>query len=299
MDTRRRAFIKKMVWYPIGIHTLGSLAACSERFNLTSRHIPASFFSEREDTVVTWLGMAGVLINARGTILFIDPLITMAQSQGELLCEGHYRLKVPLPIEFNDVPKVDVVMYTHGDADHFGRLTAQMFADRSTARFLATPPVLRQLEDLGVRENRLITAEDFLSVSIDSVVVEVTPALHDWQEDNPWQRGDCCGYVVRTDDGSIWHPGDTRLIDELEDVKDIDVLFFDIAAVESHLGPAGSARIARTSGAKVLVAYHYGTFDLPPGSFGNCDPRDALPFVDGLSVVFLTLDPGEPLQLPL
>jgi len=295
----RREFIDTLICGSLGVQALWSITGCSWGVRLSTKEISPAFFSDRENTVVTWLGMAGALINARGTILFIDPLITLAPSNGELMCEGHYRLKVPLPIEFQDIPRVDVVMYTHGDADHYGRLTAEMFANRSSARFLATPPVLRRLEDLGVSDDRLITAEDYASIRIGSATVEVTPALHDWQEENPWQRGDCCGYVVRTEDGSIWHPGDTQFIDELEGVKDIDVLFFDIAAVDSHLGPAGSARIAETSGAKILVAYHYGTFDLPAGSYGNCDPRDAAPYVEHLAADFLRLNPGEILELPL
>lgn len=82
-------------------------------------------------------------------------------------------------------------------------------------------------------------------------------------------------------------------------MRGVDVLFFDVAAVDSHLGPAGSARLVENSGAKVMVAYHYGTFDLPPGSFGGCDPLDALPYVQGLPARFLMLNPGEPLRLPL
>jgi L-ascorbate metabolism protein UlaG (beta-lactamase superfamily) len=130
------------------------------------------------------------------------------------------------------------------------------------------------------------------------VEIKVTPALHDWQENEPWGRQDCCGYVLKTPDGSIWHPGDTRLIDPLLEIRDIDVLFFDVAAVEAHLGPQGSVRLAESSGARVLVAYHYGTFDLPPGSFGGCDPADSLPLIAGLPADFLQPDPGEILWLP-
>jgi len=42
--------------------------------NLVAEEINQSFFSQRDDTIVTWLGSAGVLINARGTILMIIPL---------------------------------------------------------------------------------------------------------------------------------------------------------------------------------------------------------------------------------
>jgi L-ascorbate metabolism protein UlaG (beta-lactamase superfamily) len=266
---------------------------------LQPQAIPPSFFDGRKDTVLTWLGMAGALINARGTVLFIDPLITMAESDGGGVCESGHRLKIPLPIEARDVPRADAVLYTHADDDHFGRLTAETFALRLRPRFVAPPPVARALKDVGVEGERIVTARDFDSIRIGQAEVVVTPALHDWQEKDPWQRGDCCGYLIKTPDGTSWHPGDTRLIDELLEVRGVDLLFFDVAAVDAHLGPAGSARLAETCGAKAMIAYHYGTFHLPPGTFGSCDPRDSLPYVKELPARFLQLNPGELLRLPL
>lgn len=295
----RRNFVSSLVIGGCIVPSFEVWPRGEELSDLKTRKILPSFFGPRDDTLVTWLGMAGVLMNCRGTVLIIDPLITLIESDGEVKCEGHYRLRLPLPIESQQIPHVDAVMYTHADGDHFSTVTAEVFAAREQTRFVATPPVITQLKKLGVADGRIIVAEDFQSISFGAAVVEVTPALHDWQEKEPWQRGDCCGYLVRTPDGSIWHPGDTRLIDELQAVRDVDVLFFDIAAVRSHLGPEGSAKLAISSGAKLMVAYHYGTFVLPPGSYGNCDPRDALPFVEGLSARFLQPSPGETIRLPL
>ena len=267
--------------------------------SLVTQKILASFFDERSDTQIAWLGMAGALINARGTILLVDPLISMGSSKGRALCEGEYPLKVPLPIEAKEIPRVEAVFYTHADSDHFGRLTARSLAERLDCRFVAPPPVAQELRELGVDEKRINEVHDFETTQVGSVEVIVTPALHNWQAENGWKRGDCCGYLFRTPDGTVWHPGDTRLIDELLDIKGVDVLFFDVAAVEAHLGPAGSARLAASSGARALLAYHYGTFDLPPGGYASCDPAESLPYVEGLAADFLQLDPGEPFRLPL
>jgi L-ascorbate metabolism protein UlaG (beta-lactamase superfamily) len=265
--------------------------------DLRSRRITASFFEPRSDTLVTWLGMAGVLVNARGTVLLIDPLLTTVHSGGEPRSESGERLKITLPIEAADVPRADAVLYTHADGDHFGRLTAGTLAARLAPRFVTPPPVQHALVEMGVAGERIVTACDFDSLRIGAAEVIVTPALHDWQEDGAWRRGECCGFLVKTPDGAIWHPGDTRLIDELLEIRGVDVLFFDVAAVEAHLGPQGSARLAETSGARALIAYHYGTFDLPLGSYGGCDPQDALPYVEHLPARFLLLNPGEPLRL--
>jgi L-ascorbate metabolism protein UlaG (beta-lactamase superfamily) len=283
---------------------------------LKSQRIDPSFFDKREDTVVTWLGMAGALINTRGTILFIDPLITVVEPNSEQICESGHRLKISLPIEAKDVPRADAVLYTHADSDHFGRLTAKTFATRLRPKFLAPPPVrliLKDMgidgfywlltqqgkQDMGVDGERIVTARHFKSVRIGDAEVVITPALHGWQKKNPWKREDACGFLVKTPDGTIWHPGDTWLIDELLEVRGVDVLFFDVAAANSHLGPMGSARLAETSGAKVMIAYHYGTFDLPPGlAYASSNPEDSLPHVKDLSASLLLLNPGELLRLP-
>jgi len=299
MELLRRSFLRNWAFGGLAGICMNPWIIGTPSSELESKKIPSSFFGTRPDTLVTWLGMAGVLINCRGTILLIDPLITLVDSDGEMKCEGHYRLRIPLPIESREIPNVDVVMYTHADGDHFSPVTAKVFAAQEKTRFVAPSPVKALIKQLGVSDERIIVAQDFASISFGAARVEVSPALHDWQEKNPWKRGDCCGYIVRTPDGSIWHPGDTRLIDELLSIQNVDVLFFDVAAVRSHLGPEGSARLAITSGASVMVAYHYGTFVLPPGSYGNCDPADALPFVEGLSAEFLMLNPGETLRLPL
>jgi len=47
-----------------------------------------------------------------------------------------------------------------------------------------------------------------------------------------------------------------------------------------------------------MIAYHYGTFDLPPGSYGGCDPDDSLPYIKNLKADFLKPNPGEIIKLP-
>ena len=265
---------------------------------LISQQIDHSFFDKGNDTALTWLGNASVLINARGTIILIDPMLTMVVRNGKQAAETGHRLKVSLPIEAKHLPGVDAVLYTHSDGDHFGKKTAATLEHRLKPIFIAPPPVQPGLRDIGVSQDRIVTAEDYRSIQVGEAEVVVTPTLHDFQEKNPWKRGDCSGFLVKTPDGTIWHPGDTRLIDELLEVKDVDVLFFDVAQCDAHLGPEGSARLAETCGARYLIAYHYGTLDVPPGGAFGSDPEYCLPLVEGLSARYLMLNPGEVLRLP-
>ena len=266
---------------------------------MKTQPISHSFFHAGGHTLAVWLGMAGAILNARGTILLIDPLISTIDQDGKISEEGSYPLRVPLPVEAKDVPRADAVLYTHADNDHFGRLTARILAEQTGCRFIAPPPVEQALREMGVPAQRILPAKEGGRHRLGEAVVQVTPAAHGWQEVDPWRREDCCGFLIKTPDGTVWHPGDTVWIDDLEAYKDVDVLFFDVAAVPYHLGPQGSARLAKSCGAKVMIAYHYGTFDLPPGSFANCDPDDALPYLKDLPGEYLKLNPGETLKLPV
>jgi L-ascorbate metabolism protein UlaG (beta-lactamase superfamily) len=282
----------------LNITLLGSVAMRMDftiKKKLKTVPISDSFFDKREDTILAWLGMAGALINSRGKIIFIDPLISYGA--GNEMCETGNRLLVPLPITADNVPKADFICFTHADSDHFAEKSARILNSRLAPTFISPGPVFESLSKIGVDKSRLIKIKDFASYSFGDTEIIITPALHDWQEVNPWKREDCCGYLIKTPDGTIWHPGDTRLIPELEAVKDVDILFFDVAAVDSHLGPKGSARLAETSGAKTMIAYHYGTFDLPAGSYGGCDPDDSLPYIKDLKAKFLKPDPGEIIKL--
>lgn len=287
----RRKFIQTAFFGAFTMH-FGSVSG----EKLKTVPVKNSFFEKRKNTILTWLGMAGALINCRGTIILIDPLISYGAD--DKTCETGDRLLVPLPVTADRIPRADVICYTHADSDHFAEKTARILNSRLSPVFISPAPVYEKLRGLGIPDDRLIKIKDFALYSFGSADISVTPALHDWQKVDPWKREDCCGYLVKSPDGSIWHPGDSRLIPELEKIKDVDILFFDVAAVDSHLGPEGSARIAVTSGAKAMIAYHYGTFDLPPGSYGGCDPDDSLPYVKNVKADFLRPDPGEIIRLP-
>lgn len=267
---------------------------------LISKRIEPSFFDERKDTIFTWLGMAGVLINTRGTVIFIDALITHTVQNGKKISEDGHPLKIDLPISPDIVKKTDVMLYTHADGDHFRTCTAEILNNKFKPEYLVPPPVKDiLLKETAVEENRIIIAKDFAVHKFENTEVTVTPALHDYALPKRWKRGHACGFLVNTMDGTIWHPGDSRPMDELLEIRGVDVLFFDIANAKAHLGPEGSARLARTSGAKLLVAYHYGTYEMEPGSWANCDPDDALPYVKNLSAHFVKPNPGEIFHLPL
>ena len=68
---------------------------------------------------------------------------------------------------------------------------------------------------------------------------------------------------------------------------------------QTHLGPAGSAALAKTCGATDLIAYHYGTYDVPPGGPFGCDPADCAPYLSSVPSRWHQPVPGHVLPLPM
>ncbi len=176
---------------------------------LTTHPIPNTFFDHTDNTQVVWLGIAGVLVNAHGTILLIDPLLSPVERDGKLYNEGELEITVPLPIEARAIPRVDYVLYTHADYDHLGRMTAAALAEHAQCRFLAPRRVVPLLRETGIDAERISLVGDYETFQAGKVEIEVTPALHDYPQEIPFERNDCCGYLLKTPDGVIWHPGDT------------------------------------------------------------------------------------------
>jgi L-ascorbate metabolism protein UlaG (beta-lactamase superfamily) len=252
-------------------------------------------FAKTNDTFICWLSGAGFLINSRGTVVMIDPVISMEKGSTDTVELG-LRLRMPLPIEAKNVPRLDAVIYTHGDSDHVGKYTPPALAEKN-AVFYGTLPVVKKLETLGVpvaQTKTLCLGETF---KIGQIEITTTPADHPWQENNPekygepWGPEDCCGFLINTPDGTIWCTGDTRLLPEHLQMTGIDVLLLDVSRDPYHLGPE-AATVANNLSNAHLIPYHYGTYDTNiPALNGN--PMEVAPSISQWERRLHVLAPGE------
>jgi L-ascorbate metabolism protein UlaG (beta-lactamase superfamily) len=256
---------------------------------------PETFKPSRR-TRLWWLTNAGFLINARGTLAMIDPVISL-DSDAAQTSETGMRLLVALPLDAGEVPRLDVVLYTHADDDHFARTTARTLFDTG-ALFMGPPPVAREVDEMGLPQQRIRTASVEETVQIGHVSITPTPADHPWQLidpeqwGKPWEPGDCVGYVIDTPDGRIWCPGDTRLLDQHVQMSDVDVLLLEVGRNEYHLGVDNAARLANILDPPHIIPYHWGTYGSPEHGAYSGDPaevRERLRNPDAFHV----LAPGE------
>ena len=235
--------------------------------------ITADAFAPRDDTAVTWLGGAGLLINARGTRLMIDPVL-----------EGFDMPVVfEAPIAPADVPALDAVLITHIDNDHFSRPTCRDLAGACPSyhapRYVAE--VARDEEHLPAIGHAI--GDTF---AVGCVTARPPPAWHTWQNDSKkwgyrvWQREDYCGYWFDTPDGTIWLPGDSKLLPEHLEMPEPDLILLDFSDNEWHITFEGAVRLANAYPHARLLCIHWGTVDAPDWSTFNGDPRVLADHVD-------------------
>lgn len=245
-------------------------------------------FGPQDTTTVTWLGGAGLLINARGTTLMIDPVL-----------EGFDMPVVfEAPIAPADVPALDAVLLTHIDNDHFSRPTCYDVAGVCPAyhapQYVAEVALEEGLTGIGHNIGDAFT--------VGNVTCRLTPAWHNWQNDSKkwayrvWQREDYCGYWMDTPDGAIWLPGDSKLLPEHLVMPEPKMILLDFSDNEWHITFEGAVKLANTYPNAQLLCIHWGTVDAPDWSTFNGDPRALAAAVANPERVLAPL-PGEAVTL--
>lgn len=283
----------------------------NERIDLDARtpvrapeteHIPPSAFEGRDCTAVYWLGGGGFLVNARGTVLLVDPVLETRPGEPLVSCGGQ-KLLLPLPLGTGEVARCDRVLYTHDDWDHACPDTARGLAGRDTP-MLGSARVFETLVKQGVKPGGFTVCHAGEAYEEGGVRIEVIPGDHPWQlideeaYGRPFYPEECVGYVVRTPDGGILFTGDTRLLPQHFHHPGITLLPLDVSRCVFHLGRPSAALLANRYPQAHLLPYHYGTMDFPecPGQEGG-DPELVLRNVNGGRERAHVVAPGHPVIL--
>jgi L-ascorbate metabolism protein UlaG (beta-lactamase superfamily) len=207
---------------------------------------------------IWWLGNAGFAINAAGRLILIDPVIEPKDDRDPVTSEIGLPLLVPLPIRARSIDRADLVLLTHDDGDHTAPRTVPELIARTRALFVGTQRTADTLAKYGLAPERMRVVQYGHPLRAADVTVTATVANHEEAKGHT-QRGDCCGFIIEAAGMTIWHPGDSSLLDEHLTVSGIDVLLLPIAP---HVfGTEGGIRLANSTRARHVIPCHYGTYD--------------------------------------
>lgn len=253
------------------------------------QHISQAAFSKMKQTEIRWLGNAGALINSQGTTVMVDPVLSGFDMP----------MLIEVPIEEGSVPHLNGILLTHCDNDHYSRTTCKAL-EKVTEEYHAPHYVAGLLqEELGILGYGHDIGERF---RIENIEISLTPVWHNWQNESPkhhtreFAKEDYCGFWLDTPDGSIWIPGDSRLMEEQLQMPVPDVILFDFSDSRWHIGMEGAVKMAAAYPDTPLILWHWGSVDAPEWKEFNGDPDELrAKIVNPQRIV--VLNPGEAYQL--
>ena len=225
---------------------------------------------------ITWYGHSTFLVRTPGGVrVLFDPWFG-----GNPAC----------PPALRKPPHADVILVSHGHADHTGDVVAA--ARDSGAAVVAGFELCEWLGRKGLQ--RLEPMNIGGSLELRGLRITMTDARHSSsivEDGRTLYLGEPAGFVVRLEDGvSLYYAGDTALFGDMRVIGETHrpaIAFLPIGD-RFTMGPEAAATACRWLGVRQVFPMHWGTF---PVLTGTPDTLEALVASSGVQVVILA--PGE------
>ena len=221
----------------ISLLTLLGLASCGGQQNPYELD---TFTTKSGKTVKIYaLVHSSIRIDYDGKEIMIDPVTKLGDKT----------------IDYNAMPKADFIFVTHEHFDHLDTTAIKALTGNNTQ--LITNQ--HCAETLGY--GKVMTNGDMLQLA-DDITVEAVPAYNTTeghQQFHPMGRDN--GFILTLDGLRVYIAGDTEVIPEMDDIKDIDVAFLPCNQPYT-MTVEQLVHAARTIKPKVLFPYHYGQTDV-------------------------------------
>jgi L-ascorbate metabolism protein UlaG (beta-lactamase superfamily) len=230
------------------------------------------------------------------TLTFAGHSATFIQGDNYTIAIDPWLSANPLCPEYLKKPeKIDLIIATHGHSDHADEIPS--LAKSYGCKVLANYELGALFKEMGVPENNVIPANKGGTVTVEGIHVTLTQAFHSSSfvtENGIQYAGEPCGVVVRSEETSIYHAGDTIAFADMAIIRELyqpTVALLPIGDCFT-MGPKEAAYAASLIKATVSIPIHYGTFPLLTGTAEEfeteCRSR-------GLQA--LTLEPGQDFAL--
>jgi len=265
-------------------------------FTLIALFTASTFAAQIE---VLWLGHGVVRITSTtGKVILVDPFIKQNPKM-----PAQYK-------DLNALGKVDVILVTHGHADHVADLEA--LARLTGATVVANYELARQYVEMGRLESRKIVAMNkggTVTPLGRDIQIHMVPAEHsssldlaispppDWNTKmlRHLDAGAPVGYVVELENGfSIYLSGDTDVFGDMALINEFFKPDLAIVCIGGHftMGPRRAAYAVRELlKPKQVIPIHYGTYPAI-----NRKPSELKAALGDTPIELLVPEPGQPLM---
>jgi L-ascorbate metabolism protein UlaG (beta-lactamase superfamily) len=207
--------------------------------------------------LITWFGHSTIGIEAGGTRLLTDPVLTRRLA--------HLRRRRG-PVPGPEAADCDAVLVSHLHVDHLHTPSLRRIMPRQALILPRGGAGLVARECGRALGDRCVEVAPGDRVEVGALTVTAVPARHDGRR-GPWTavRGRPLGFRI---DGALsaWYAGDTDLYDDMPGaVGPVDLALVPVGGWgptlgPGHLDPTRAVEAVRRVRARTAVPVHYGTF---------------------------------------
>jgi L-ascorbate metabolism protein UlaG (beta-lactamase superfamily) len=224
-----------------------------------------AFLNSKEDTIVP-LGHATFFIRLGGKQILIDPVF------GKIPATKRHS---EFPVDPLKLTNLDYILVSHAHYDHCDKNSLKLLQQLNPqARFL-TGLGMGNILKRWTKDNIIEEAGWFQQYNTDSAVDIIFVTSRHWSNRTPADTNKSLwgGFVLKTKDKTVYFGGDSgygshfNLIGEL--FPGIDVAMLGVGAYmpkwfmsPMHQDPESAVQAFHDTGAKTMIPFHYGTFDM-------------------------------------
>lgn len=174
---------------------------------------------------IRWFPPSWLLIKTKDKVIYIDPAWIQKNfnSYPNKVIYSHY----PKPMDGlpeKDLPKADIILITHHHQDHIKTATIDRLSTTKTEIYAT-----KLCSHLVGRKFHVVKPDDEFDlgwIKIHAVYAYNTSEGHSTRKVH--HKGECVGYVLNIDGKTIYHAGDTDIIEEMNELGNIDVAFLPV-----------------------------------------------------------------------
>jgi L-ascorbate metabolism protein UlaG (beta-lactamase superfamily) len=236
---------------------------------LPRQAVDLSLFSDPDTSrmAVAWLGHSSLLIHLDGYNLLTDPVF-----EKHLSIVGPTRFNGDIPLDINELPRIDTVIISHDHYDHLSKSTLQAI-DAKVNKYIVPLAVGARLIDWGIAEEKIVELDWWEKHRLNATIsIVATPAMHFSgrglmdRDKTLW-----ASWVILAPDHRLYFGGDSAYFPGFKEIGKqygpFDMTFLECGAYnpawhEVHMFPEETVQAHLDLKGNVLHPIHWGTFKL-------------------------------------
>jgi len=260
----------------------GATGACSPAVLGRSRVTPVAYAEPRPDAITFW-GHACAYIDVGGFGIVTDPVFSRKYAT------IRRRLISSPPVDAYDQTRI--ILISHAHQDHLDPATLNRFSPRTI--ILAPAPAARYLRKRGIRARSMWPGDEY---PFPGGTITAVTAHHPGYRLSLKARSDgrAIGYVIRTQNTTIYYTGDTEYFPGFAAVAAEFQPNVALLNLNAHLHTQDAFLAIQDLGAPTVVPMHLGAYD---GKSERLGPRWRAELIDRFGAQIAPLEVGESLPL--